>query len=147
MPYRSNSAAIAAKLQRAMDAGLQAAGQVVINAVKEGYNPPQYFTGWAHAHGMLTGTLLNSPTMTEPYDVPGGRALKVGTDYQVAAYWELGFWQRQWVWYDEKTGSFKSRADGPVAWTRHEVWRPAFEATLDQQRAAFERVFGRVMAA
>ena len=144
MPYESNSQMVLALIQRAIDDGLRAAGQVVINAVKEDYHPPEYFTGWANAHGALTGTLLNSPTMTEPEEDGDGRAIRVGTDYEIAKYWELGFHQRLWVWYDEKAGRWFSRP-GPTRFVRYEVWRPAFLRTLEAQQAAFAQVFERTM--
>ena len=142
--YDSRRHEVEARLREAIDQGLRAAGQVVINAVKEDYNPPHYFTGWAAAHGALTGTLLNSPTMTEPHDDGGARAIRVGTNYLVAAYWELGFHQRLWVWYDEKRARWFSRP-GPTQWVRYERWRPAFERTVDAQQAAFQRVVARAM--
>lgn len=146
MAYESHSADILARIDQAIDAGLRAAGQVVLNRVKEDYHPPHYFTGWAEAHGALTGQLLNSPTMTEPEAEGDGRVLRVGTNYKVAAYWELGFHQRLWVWYSEKLGRWVSRPQ-PTRFVRYEVWRPAFLATVGEQQAAFHRVFARTMAA
>jgi hypothetical protein len=142
--YDSRRREVEARLQQAVDQGLRAAAQVALNAVKEEYNPPHYFTGWGHAHGTLTGTLLNSPTMTEPYDLEGDRAISVGTNYKVAAYWELGFHQRLWVWFDEKLGRWFSR-EGPTRYVRHEVWRPAMEKSAGRQREAFQRQFDRAM--
>jgi hypothetical protein len=146
MGYQSNRGAVEALLDQAIDNGLRAAGPVLINAIKEGYNPPHYFTGWAAEHGKLTGNLLNSPVMTEPHDDGDGRAIRVFTNYKVAEYWEVGFNQRLWVWYDEKLGRWFSRP-GPTRFVRYEVWRPAFLRTLDEQRAAFERVFLLTMEA
>lgn len=73
------------RLPDAIDAGLTAAGYVyrdeVMRALAGGYTSGDF----------VTGRLLNSITVGEPYDSDSGeRAIAVGTDLDYAMFWEMG---------------------------------------------------------
>jgi len=69
----------------ALDAGLIGAGYVYRNEVMRGL-AGGYTTG-----AFVTGRVMNSVTISDPYDGDnGGRAISVGTDVDYAAFWEQG---------------------------------------------------------
>lgn len=120
MPYVSNMATVRAQMERARDAGLVAAAQVVVNAVKESLRGG-YTSGL-----FVTGNVLNSATRTDPVDENGVRVIRVGTNVEYAPHWELGH---------ENIFSRK--------FERVEKWVPALFNTANEQAAAFGRVFAR----
>lgn len=144
MPYKSNRAAVEALMAQATDAGLKAAADVALTAVKEGYHAPQFFTGWSASHGGDKGKMIESAQMDEPHNERGERTIRIGTNYFVARFYELGFHQRTWVWFSAKLGRFFSK-EGPTRFVRHEVWRPAFERTTAQQGEAFAQAYQQTM--
>jgi hypothetical protein len=123
MPYQSNLPAVRAQMERARDAGLIAAAQVVINDEK------RRLRGGFTSGLFVTGNILNSVTRTEPTDENGVRVIRVGTDVEYAPFWELGHvnaWSRKFE--------------------RVETWVLALFSTASEQAAAFSRVFARFMA-
>ena len=122
MAYQSNLAAVQAQMHRARDAGLIAAAQVVVNAVKED------LAGGYTSGAFVTGNVLNSVTRTDPTDENGVRVIRVGSDVDYALFWEIGH-----------RNLFTRRFE------RNEVWVPALLRTAQQQADAFARVFARFM--
>lgn len=123
MPYQSFLPSVQAQMERARDAGLIAAAQVVQNRVRE------KLRGGFTSGLFVTGTLLNSVTRTDPVDENGVRVIRVGTDVDYAAHWELGH-----------VNLFSRKFE------RQERWVPALFETANEQAAAFARVFARFMS-
>lgn len=136
MPYQSNLPAVRAQMERARDAGLIAAAQVVVNEVKQGLRGG-YMSG-----AFVTGNVMGSVTRTEPADENGVRVIRVGTDVEYALFWELGFAPAPGVF---SPGLGRGQL-GPTQFRRKEVWVPALFRTANEQAAAFSRVFARFMA-
>jgi hypothetical protein len=118
--YKSNLAAVQAQMNRARDAGLIAAAQVVANRVKE------KLAGGFTSGLFVTGNLLNSVTRTEPTDENGVRVIRVGTNVVYALPWELGH-----------INLFSRKFE------RQERWLPALMETAQQQADAYARVYAR----
>ena len=75
------------RLPEAVDAGLRAMAYVYYDEVKRAL-AGGYTTG-----DFVTGRVLNSVTIGEPYDATSGapdRAIEVGTDVDYAMFWEMG---------------------------------------------------------
>ena len=72
--YQSNLPAVAAKLRAARFAGLVAAANVVVNAVKEGLR------GGYTSGAFVTGFVLNSVTNSEPAEDANGAFILVGSN-------------------------------------------------------------------
>lgn len=123
MPYASSLAAVEAQMNRARDAGLIAAAQVVVNRVKE------KLAGGYTSGAFVTGHVLNSVTRTEPADENGVRVIRVGSNVNYALFWELGH-----------VNLFTRKFE------RVEKWVPALVETAQQQADAFARVFARFLA-
>jgi DNA-binding Lrp family transcriptional regulator len=121
MSYRSNRAAIEARLARARSAGLIAAATVYVNAVKLGLR------GGYTSGAFVTGNVINSVTRSEP-DLVRGEIL-VGTNVLYALYWELGH-----------INLFLRR------YVRKEVWMPALSESAARMRDAYAVAFRRVWA-
>jgi hypothetical protein len=152
MPYESNLPDVLARFARANDAGLIAAGAALQGAVKREYNPPEYFIGAAARARRYprsihpTGLLINSVTVTAPYDAgAGARAVSVGTNVKYAVYWELGWMPRFGVRVvdPETDRAFVVPKQGPRRLLRHEVWAPAMVKSGERVRAAYQRGFQR----
>ena len=135
MSYRSKLPAVQGQMNRARDAGLVAAAQVVINAVKQGLR------GGYTSGAFVTGHVMNSVTRTEPADENGVRVIRVGSDVDYALFWEVGFVPARGVF---SPGIGRS-TQGPIGLQRKEVWVPALLRTAPEQAAAFARVFARFM--
>lgn len=161
MAYRSNVQSVRRLMDRAVDAGLIAGGQQIVNRVKLGLRG-----GYAGGE-FVTGNVMNSVTVTkldgdgpkpytrdgggmgpkemtpiaEPIRVNGGARLVIGTNVGYALPWEVGFVPARGVF---SPGVGTSTA-GPIAMRRKEVWRPAAEQGAAPARAAFQRAYDRVM--
>lgn len=108
--------------ERAQAAGMIAAAQVIINAVKRG------LTGGYTSGDFVTNNVRGSVTRSEPYAIAGGYGIQIGTNVKYALFWELGH-------YNLFTGRYE----------RVEVWLPAFLNNLEAAMAAYARVYRRVM--
>lgn len=122
MAYQSNLAAVQAQMHRARDAGLIAAAQVVVNAVKEG------LAGGYTSGDFVTGASVNAVTRTDPMDENGVRIIRVGTNLLYNLFWEIGH-----------LNIFLRR------FVRKEVWVPRLLSTAEEQALAFSRTFVRFM--
>lgn len=121
MSYRSNLGAVRGALQRGIDAGLVAVGAHYVAAVRarlvRGYTTGNF----SHQMRGVAGRVMHTP----PYDVPGGRAITLGTGPTVTPYelyWELGH-QNQ----------FTKRYE------RVRIWEP----TLETHAGLYERMIAR----
>jgi hypothetical protein len=124
--YTSRIGAAKRLTERAIDAGLVAAAQVVVNRVKTDLR------GGYRSGDFVTGLNTASVIKTEPFSRAGARTILVGTSITDPGYplfWELGH-----------VSAFTRRFE------RKEVWRPALMDTKEQQYRAFVRVSARVMA-
>lgn len=121
MPYESNLPAVVQRLRAARFAGLIAAAEVYIGAMKEamrgGYTSGAFVTGFA----------MNSIGRSEPEDNPGGAFILVGTSVMYMLFWEVGH-------QNLFTRKFE----------RVERWMPTFLQTRQEQTAAYLRAFGRI---
>lgn len=109
----------------AIDAGLAAAAQVVVNRVK------QDLRGGYISGDFVTGLNTASVIKTEPFTRGGERTILVGTsihDPEYPLYWEVGH-----------VNAFTRKFE------RKEIWRPALMDTKERQYRAFQRVSARVM--
>jgi hypothetical protein len=146
--YKSNMKAVGIRFHNARTRGLQAAAQVVVNAVvlglRGGYTTGEWVTG------MNTGSVVTFG----PFRSPTGWRILVGTSVKDPPYplfWEVGFMQRQVAWKN-KQGKWVSpkyiKRGGelvlnPTKFVRKPVWEPAFSGSVDRQVAAFSRAFRR----
>lgn len=120
MPYTSNRPAVEARLRRAQDAGLVAAGVLLQNRMKVALR--RGYTSGDH----ITGRSVNAVARTAPHDTAGGgRGVEVGTSLLYNLYWEVGH-----------VNLFTRRYE------RVEKWRP----TLLDARADLQREYARVVA-
>lgn len=104
-------------------AGLQAAGQVIVNHVKRGLR------GGYTSGEFVTGNVINSVRMTEPErDRQGRWVIRIGSELLYAVFWELGH-----------HNIFTRRYE------RVPVWVPAMVNYREEARAAYVRVYHRVM--
>lgn len=108
MAFTSNLDADMARALAAVDAGLQAGGYYLANRIKE------QLAGGYTSGDFVTGHVLNSVTLSEPYDEGDARVLEVGTDVDYALYWEMGH-------HNLFTRQFE----------RVEIWRPTMEQEAD----------------
>lgn len=113
------------KYAQAVDAGLVASGYQYYNELKRrlagGYTTGDY----------VTGNVLNSITVSPPFDRNGVRTVLIGTsqtDPPYPAYWEFGH-------FNIFTGRFE----------RVEHWRESMLAAEGAMFDAFGRAFGRVL--
>jgi hypothetical protein len=123
--YKSNLRLVAGRTQRATDAGLRAAAQVIVNAVVRG------LAGGYKSGKFVTGLNTASVVSTDPMTRFGERVILVGTSIKDPAYplfWEVGFFSR---W---------SRK-----FERKEVWGPALRDNADRAQAAFARAARRAV--
>lgn len=109
---------------RARAAGLIAAAQVIINAVKRS------LAGGYTSGAFVTGNVLSSVTKSDPRPTGDGEyQISIGTNVKYALFWELGH-------HNIFTRKYE----------RVEVWLPAMLNNLDAAMLAFQRVYKRVMA-
>jgi hypothetical protein len=123
--YRSNLRLVAARTERATDAGLRAAAQQIVNAVVRGLR------GGYKSGRFVTGLNTASVVSTDPMTRFGERVILVGTsiaDPAYPLYWEVGH-NNRW------TGRFE----------RKEVWGPALRDNADRARAAYARASKRMV--
>src|SRR5690348_15439393 len=89
MSYTGSMAGtFAARHARAVDAGLEAGAQELINGLKD--DKPLARTQGSTSGDFVTGKLLNSIQATDPYTEKGTRHIRVYTDVLYALYWEMG---------------------------------------------------------
>ena len=122
MAYRSNLASVTQRLNQARAAGLIAAAEVVVGAVKQGLQ------GGYTSGAFVTGHVMASVSRSEPMEDAEGAYILVGTDVMYALFWELGH-------QNLFTRKFE----------RKEAWVPALLSTRAEQLAAFQRVYQRFM--
>lgn len=139
MAYSSNLPAVRAQMAHARDMGLIAAAEVGITNTRNAFTP-DYYTGGQYSEGATRAAV----TRTEPFDGPEGRAIKYGTNLKYNLWYEVGFNQRLWVWFDEKRGRWYSRP-GPTRFVRKPIWMPVFVDSQPEMVAAFDRTFWRFM--
>lgn len=120
MAYTSNMAVIAAKMRAANMAGLIAAADVLIAAVKRGLQ------GGFTSGDFDTGQLVESVERTEPDPVRG--EIYVGTKWMYGLMWEIGH-----------VSTFSRQFE------RKEVWMPTFLSQRAAIQAAYARAFRSVM--
>jgi hypothetical protein len=120
MTYKSNLPVVMARLRRARVAGLVAAADVLIAAVKRGLQ------GGFTSGDFATGQLVESVGRTEPD--PDRGEIYVGTRWMYALMWELGH-----------INVFSRQFE------RKEVWVPAFRDNRTLIRMAYARGFRAAM--
>lgn len=159
MSYESRVPEVKALMDRAAQAGLIAAAQVYINAVKRelrgGYTTGDYVTGNVINSVTRTerdpqppkqyedddGVMRETPT-TRPQVDTDGFHIMVGTNVIYARHWELGWTPRMGA---EKTmARLWSGETAPMY--RVPIWLPQLVAQGEAMRRAFERVHKRTMA-
>jgi hypothetical protein len=123
MSYQSNVPNISVKMKAARKAGLEAAGQVVVDAVKEALR------GGFTSGDFDTGESVENVKMTAVSDDGNTASIRIGTDLVYNLVWELGHLNV----YSRK-------------FERKEVWIPTLFATRPQQLAAYTAAYQRVMA-
>jgi hypothetical protein len=121
--YDSNVPTITAKMRRARAAGLTAAGQVVVDAVKEAIR------GGFTSGDFDTGESVDNVKTTAVIDSADGAHIRIGTELVYNLVWELGHF------------NIYSRQ-----FERKEVWLPTLHATRAQQLDAYQRAFKAEMA-
>jgi hypothetical protein len=133
--YTSNLAAVRTQMNRALDAGLIAAAQVPLNAIKKalagGYTTGDY----------VTGASVSAATRTDPTDENGVRVIRIGTKLGYNRDWEMGFVPARGVF----SPGLGRATQGPIGFRRKEIWVPNFFGTANEQALAFGRTFVRFM--
>lgn len=129
----NNFGAFERRFKDAVDAGLIAAAQVVINQAKRNVRGSVFAVPESPRHH-VTGNLMNSITRSEPSTEDGVRVIRVGTNVSYGLYWEVG-------WQPHMTKA------GPRRLLRHPWLLPAAMDTRQEQAAAFARAAGAVLAA
>jgi hypothetical protein len=120
MAYQSHLPAVRSRLQQATGAGLLAAAAVVENRVK------RELRGGYTSGAFVTGHVMSSVTHSEPAEDALGAFILVGTNLNYALFWEVGH-----------MNLFTRRFE------RVEIWMPALLETRAEQRAAYQRAYGR----
>ena len=112
---------------RATHAALKASAQVIVNGLKE--PKPQGLRGGYTTGDFITGTLLNSIFISEPFQGANGTwFVLVGTNLAYALYWEVGHVNL----YTRK-------------YERQERWRPTLLRKIDQAVAVYHRAYASEM--
>lgn len=112
--YMSHADAVIARIRQGIDAGLVAAAENVTTKIRTRLDRGYTTGAFAHHARGVAGRVM----YTQPTDVPGGRAITIGTStvagfpYELA--WELGH-----------VNLFTRRYE------RVEVWRPMLEQNRD----------------
>jgi len=135
---------LAARLDAAIDAGLIAAAQVVVNEAKLNTRGAVFAVPESPRHH-VTGNLQNSITRSEPESGLGVRSVRIGTNVDYGLFWEVG-WHPAFG-HREVTATGKARLiqhDGPRRLMRHEWLRPALMDHLSDVQAAFGRTAARI---
>jgi hypothetical protein len=110
--------------QRATDAALRASAQVIVNGLKEKSTSGGLAEGYTSG-AFVTGTLLNSIFISEPFTDAGGKRFRlIGTNLAYAVYWEVGHYN-----------IFTRRYE------REERWRPTLLRKYDEAVAAYHRAY------
>jgi len=134
MGYQSNLTVMKARVKGSVDAGLIAAADYYIAAMKAKL-ASNYYTGGAYA----TGHLLEHIFRTDPYtDSNGNRTILYGVDDEAmyALYWELGFYKWPSV-YSESAKKWITITRFPLKWYRVELWVPTFFELQPRLREVF----------
>lgn len=138
--WTSNLAAVQARHERAVQAGLIAAAQVYVNAMRvrlsRGYTTGRY------THGLSA----NAVTRSEPERRGDAWGVRVGTNVSYAIYYELGFQRRLIRYYSEKLQRWFSRP-GPTEYVRVELWVPTMVREAQAMAAAFRGAYAQAMGA
>jgi len=113
--------------ERAVDAALKAAAQVVVNGLKD--EKPEGLRGGYTSGDFVTGNILNSITISDTAKDAKGCYVLVGTDVMYAVYWEFGH-----------INVFTRKYE------REERWGPTLSRTSDDATAAYRRVYARFMS-
>lgn len=122
MPFTSTLDGDMDRARVAVDAGLRAGGYFLANEIK------RQLAGGYTSGDFVTGHVMNSVTVGEPYDDGDARALEVGTDVDYALFWELGH-----------HSIFTRRFE------RVEIWRPTMEAEADTVGAIVDETIQSIM--
>lgn len=120
---RSNKAAVLSAIQRGQVDGLTAMAYPVFNEVRRQLRHG-YHSSLGNWGNFAIGNNVNHVTISPVTVNDDGASITVGTDLDYALFWEIGH-------HNIFTRHFE----------RDEKWRPAYEATLDEARAAFARTF------
>jgi hypothetical protein len=123
MTLTSHVPQVAEKMKQARRAGLMAAGQVVVDAVKEAIR------GGFTSGDFDTGESVENVRMTDVSEDGNGASIRIGTDLVYNLVWEIGhlnIYSRQFE--------------------RKEVWLPTLLSTRQQQLEAYTTAFNAVMA-
>jgi hypothetical protein len=116
-----------ARHERAVDAALRAAAQVVVNGLKD--EKPEGLRGGYTSGDFVTGNILNSITISDTARDRQGTFVLVGTNVMYAVYWEFGH-----------INVFTRKYE------RQERWGPTLARTSDEATAAYRRVYARFMS-
>lgn len=127
MAYRSHFSQASARVNRARDRALTAAGYVVLTQVKDNHRGG-YTSGL-----FVTGNEISKIILTEPRDYPGGREVAVTTEQTDPPY---PFW-----WATGHQNRFTRRFE------RVDHWTPAASQSATGAKATYDRVFAEEMAA
>ena len=122
MTYTSNLGAVTARMEDARRAGLIAAAQVLVSAVKLGLR------GGYKSGRFVTGNVNASVTTSEPTITPSEGRIDVGTNVRYALFWELGH-QNAWT----------------RKYERKEVWYPALRDNAERMHDAYARTVRRFL--
>jgi hypothetical protein len=148
--YMSRAIAAKATLTKGLDDGLTAAAENVTKKIRERLDRGYTTGAFSHHARGVAGRVM----YTKPFDVPGGRAITLGTS-KVAGYpyelaWELGH-INIFVGRGDTAGkkgprgtSIASRREG--TYMRVEIWRPTLEANRDLVVRIIARNIARVAA-
>lgn len=146
--YTPNPARAAA-IQRASDAGLIAAAQVVTNDVRQRFRDRQggYTSGdFVHDYGGVAKSI----TQSAPHDHNGVRRVTIGTNkrspegFSYPLAWELGHVNLFMGAQGSDASTVGTRRTG--SYQRVETFRPALDENRDRARAAFARAMRRALA-
>jgi len=135
---------LAARLDAAVDAGLIAAAQVVVNEAKLNTRGAVFAVPDSPRHH-VTGHLQNSIARSEPEGSAGARSIRVGTNVDYGLFWEVG-WHPAFG-HREVSATGKPtliQHEGPRRLMRNEWLRPALMDHLSDVQAAFGRAAARI---
>lgn len=137
-----------AALQKASDAGLIAAAQIILNDVKRRFRErDQGYTTGDYAHPI--GGVASTVTRTDPHDHHGVRRVTVGTNkrspdgFSYPLAWELGHVNIAMGAQGNDASTLDTRMTG--SYQRVETFRPAMDENRDRARAAYARAMKRAL--
>lgn len=139
MAYRSNLPNTIARVNRARDAALIAAAEVVRTAVKDEHRG-------GYTSGLLvTGNEISKIVLGELRNYPGGREISVTTaqvDPPYPFWWATGFVPARGVF----SPGLGPNTQGPVAMMKVDHWTPAAAKSASGARAEYDRVYAMELA-